>query len=137
MAKRNDDWDYWEDLNFHEPEGFGIENTRLPRHPSQTGPEYAAARHRAFLRGIDALDLITLPMQGKKDCQVLRFLYRNPKASMDDLRDITEDRALTPDAIRRTIDRINRRFLDNKIPLYIDKKRDDSGVVYVWLEIII
>lgn len=136
MSKQNDDWDDEEELNFREPEGFGIIDTRLPRHPSQTGPEYAAARHKAFISGIDALKLMTLPMTGKKDSQIVNYLYRNPAATMNDLRDHTEDRILTVDAMRKTIERINKLFFDNQIPLMIDKKRDDKGVEHVWLEII-
>lgn len=142
MSKRcddSDDWDDWGELNFREPEGFGLENKQLPRHPSQTGPEYAAARLKAFISEIDALELLTLPMRGKKDCQVVKYLHinRHRVVTLNDLRDHTEDRALTPDAIRKTIEEINKTFLNYDIPLLIEKERINKDAVRVWLKIII
>ena len=74
-----------------------------------------------------------LPMTGKKDRQVLEFLYRNSKATMKDLRDLTKDWVLTTDAIRKTIERLNNLFLDNHIPLRIDRDRGKTGFERVWL----
>lgn len=136
MSKQNEDSGDWGKFNFREPEGFGIKDTRLPRHPSQTGPEYAAVRHKAFISGIDAFKLMTLPMTGKKDCQVVRYLYRNPDAKMNEIRDLTEDGILTVDAMRKTIYRINVLFRKNQIPLKIEKDLADNGHERVWLEII-
>lgn len=127
-----DDWNFRDKID-----GFGINFPRLSRHPSQEGPEYAAARHQAFMRDIDALKLLTLPVSGKKDRQVIEFLYRNSKATMKDLRDLTRDWSLSTDAIRKTIERINNLFLRNQIPLRIDRERGSTGFERVWLDIII
>lgn len=113
--------------------GFGIK----PRKPApETAARWAVQKHTKLLSDAAALDLLLVPIGKKKEREIVRFLFRNATATVNDLRDLTEDEPLTPDALRKTIERLNALFREAEIPLEIVKEHGGSGFERVWLDIV-
>lgn len=114
-------------------EGFGLK----PKPPTpETAARWAVEKHRKFLNNAVGLELLLIPIGKKKEREIVRFLYGNANATMEDLWELTEDEPLTPDALRKTIERLNTLFFEKDIPLRVVKERGNKhGRERVWLDV--
>ena len=114
-------------------EGFGFEPRKLP---PEKAARWAVEKHEEYLNNGADLKLLLVPIGKKKDRKIVRFLYGNASATIKDLWELTEDEPLTLDALRKTIDRLNRLFSRERIPLKIVKERGSKhGRERVWLDV--
>ena len=123
-------------------EGFGFGPRRLP---DELSARQAVEKHKRLLRDANALELLLLPIGKKKERAMVEFLYGNAGATMDDLLRLWQELQprsaedpYTVEAVRKAIERVNRLFRDEPIPLEIVKARstrDRYGKNRVWLDV--
>ena len=107
----------------------------LPEPPPEIQARVAADRHVRWFDETGGFKLLLVKINEGKPRQVLEHLYGNANATMNGLRDLLEEEPLTPDALRKTIEHLNNAFLDERLPIFIERERGGTGRERVWLNV--
>ena len=108
----------------------------LPEPSAELQAKTATERHlRWFRETSQAFELLLVKINQDKPRRILRYLYGNANATVDQLRSDIEGEPLFPDALRKMIERLNDEFLDAGLPLIIEKERGGTGGERLWLNI--
>lgn len=121
--------------------GFGLKPEKLP---TETAIRWAFEKRERFLNNAARLSLLLAPIRMKKDRKIIEFLYGKYSVTVEELFQLTESESLLKDnppneALRKRIERLNKHFRKEGLPLAIMKERggrDMRDMERVWLDVL-
>jgi hypothetical protein len=138
----DEEWEEWdgkigETSNTPKNEGF-FPDLKRRKLPPDTAIRWAFQKRQSFFEDVGSLKLLLAPIGKKNQRKIVEFLFDRYSATIAELRMLTEVEPLTPDALRKTIERLNKLFRKEGLNLRLDWEEshgDGLDEERVWLDV--